>query len=67
MLSHKKSLNKTGSLHKRVLGFLLNYYENSYEQLLEKSGKCNMDLQGIRFLCIERYKTANSLNHEKYF
>ena len=67
MFLHKKSLNKTGSLHKRVLGFLLNYYENSYEQLLEKSGKCNMDLQEIRFLCTERYKTINSLNHEKYF
>ena len=60
--SHKKSLNKTESLHKRALRFLLNYYENSYEQLLEKSGKCNMNLQRIRFLFIERYKFVNSLN-----
>ena len=62
MFSHKKSLNKTESLHKRALRFLLNYYENSYEQLLEKSGKCNMNLQRIRFLFIERYKFVNSLN-----
>ena len=62
MLSHKKSLNKIESLHKRALRFLLNDYENSYEELLEKSGKCNMNLQRIRFLCIEIYKTINSLN-----
>ena len=52
--SHKKLLNKTETLHKRALRFLLNYYENSYEQLLEKSGKSNMNLQQIRFLGIER-------------
>ena len=37
-------------------------YENSYEELLEKSGKRNMTLQRIRFLCIEIYKAINSLN-----
>ena len=62
MFSHKKSLNKIESLHKRALRFLLNDYENSYEELLEKSGKCNMSLQRIRFLCIEIYKSINSLN-----
>ena len=62
MFSHKKSLNKIESLHKQAPRFLLNDYENSYEQLLEKSGKCNMNLRGIRFLCIEIYKIINSLN-----
>ena len=62
MFAHKKSLNKTESLHKRSPRFLLNDYENSYEELLEKSGKCNMNLQRIRFLCIEINKTINSLN-----
>ena len=56
MFSHKKSLNKIESLHKRALRFLLNDYENSYEELLEKSEKCNMNLQLIRFLCIEYIK-----------
>ena len=48
MFSHKKSLNKTEILHKRALRFLLNDYdENSYEELLEKSGKCNINLRRI--------------------
>ena len=62
MFSHKKSLDKIESLHKRALRFLLNDYENSYEELLEKSGKCNMRLRRIRFLCIDIYKSINSLN-----
>ena len=62
MFSHKKSLNKIESLHKRALRFLLNDYDNSYEQLLEKSGRCKMNLRRIRFLCIKIYKTINSLN-----
>ena len=33
-----------------------------HEQLLENSGKSNMNLQQIRFLCIEIYKTINSSN-----
>ena len=52
------------SLCKRALRFLLNDYENSYKQLLEKSGKSNMNLRRIRFLCTEIYKTINSLNHD---
>ena len=62
MFSHKKSLDKIESLHKRAHRFLLNDYENSYEELREKSGKCNMRLQRIRFFCIEIYKSINSLN-----
>ena len=62
MFSHKKSLNKIESLHKQALRFLLNDYENSYEEPLEKSGKCNMSLQRIRFFRIEIYTTINSLN-----
>ena len=57
-----KSQNEIESLHKRTLRFLLNDYENSYEQLLEKSGKSNMNLPRMRFLCIEIYKVINGLN-----
>ena len=42
--------------------FFLNDYENSHEQPLEKSGKSNMNLRRIRFLCIGTYKTIGSLN-----
>ena len=61
MLSHKKSLDKIESLHKRTLRFLLNDYVSSYEQLLEKSGKCNMNIRQLIFLCIELCK-LNDLN-----
>ena len=65
IFSHKKSSNKIESLHKQALRFFLNDYENSYKQLLEKSGKCNMNLQRIRVLCIKKiYKTVNSLNSD---
>ena len=62
MFSHKKSINKIESLHKQALRFLLNDYENSYEEPLENSGKCNMNLWRIRFFRIEIYTTINSLN-----
>ena len=64
MFSHKKSLNKIENLHKRALRFLLDDYENSYKQLLKKSGKCNMNLQRIRSLCTEIYTTISSLNRD---
>ena len=63
MFSHESSLNnKIESLHKWALRFLLNDYENSYEELLEKSGKANMNFQRIRFLIIKIYKTISSSN-----
>ena len=39
-----QSLNKTGNLQKRVLRFLLNDYDNAYEDLLEKSDYLNINL-----------------------
>ena len=62
ILSHKKSLDKIESLRKWALRFLLNDYVRSYEQLLENSGKCNMNKRRLRFLSIEIYKTLNDLN-----
>ena len=62
MLSHKNSLDKIESLHKRALRFLLNDCVSSYEQLLEKSGKCNMSICRLRSLCIEIYQTLDGLN-----
>ena len=62
MLSNKKSLDKIESLHKRSLRFLLNDFVSSYEQLLEKLGKCNTNILRLRCLCIEIYKTLNDLN-----
>ena len=39
-----QSLNKTGNLQKRVLRFLLNDYDDAYEDLLEKSDYLNINL-----------------------
>ena len=39
-----QSLNRTGNLQKRVLRFLLNDYENAYEDLLERSDYLNINL-----------------------
>ena len=61
MLSRKKLVDKIENLHKRTLRLLLSDYVSSYEQLLEKSGKCNMNIRRLRFLCIEIYKTVNDL------
>ena len=62
MFSSKRSLNKIENLQKRALRFVLDDYTSSYELLLEKSGKPTMNLARERLLCIEVYKTLNSLN-----
>ena len=40
----------------------MNDYDNTYEDLLEKSGYGNMNLRKQKTLCIEIYKTLNELN-----
>ena len=49
-------------MQKRALRFLYNDYDLSYEQLLVKSGKDSMNVNRLRSLCIEIYKTLNDLN-----
>ena len=60
--SSAQSLDKIENLQKRALCFLLNDYDSSYEDLLEKSGYPNMNLGKQRTLGIEIYKTLNKLN-----
>ena len=57
-----QSLNKIQNLQKKTLPFLLNDYDSTYEDLLDKSGYPNMNLRRQRTLCIEIYKTLNKLN-----
>ena len=61
-LSSAQSLNKIENLQNRALCLLLNNYDSTYEDLLEKSGYPNMNLRRQRTLCIEIYKTLNKLN-----
>ena len=48
----------------RALRFFYNDYEISYEELLPKSDRETMNVNRLRLLCIEIYKTINNLNPE---
>ena len=54
--------NKIENLQKRALRFLLNDYDSTYEDRLEKFGRPNMNLRRQRTLCREILKTLNTLN-----
>ena len=60
--SSAPSLNKTKNLQKRALQFLLNDYDSTYEDRLEKSGYPNMNLRRQRTPSMQIYKTLNKLN-----
>ena len=68
--SSAQSLSKIENLQKRALHFLLNDYDSTNEDLLEKSGYPNMNLRRQRTLCIEMNKTLNKYKsrlYERYF
>ena len=62
MLSSANSLKKIENLQKRALKLLCNYYEISYEELLSKSSTSSINVKRLRALCVELYKTINTLN-----
>ena len=62
MFSSAKSLNKIESLQKRALSYLYSGYESRYDTLLAKSGKVTMKASRLRSLCVEIYKSINSIN-----
>ena len=62
MFSHVKSLKKVEALQKRALRFLYDDYNSPSEEILKKSGKFCMELNRLRYLCIEIYKTINNIN-----
>ena len=64
MFSSASSLKKIENLQKRALRFLYNDYEILYEKLLLKSDRPIMNVNRLRKLCIEIYKTINNLNAE---
>ena len=65
IFSTAKSLNKIESLQKRVLRFLwYDDYSVSYEGLLEKAGKVKMNVNRLRNVCVEIFKSINKLNPE---
>ena len=62
MFSSAKSLYKIESLQKRTLRYLYSDYLSPYDTLLAKSGKVTMKASRLRSLCIEIYKSINSIN-----
>ena len=62
MLSSANSLKKIENLQKRALKLLCNDYEISYEELLSKSSTSSINVKRLRALCVELYKTINTLN-----
>ena len=57
-----KSLQQIEKLQERALRFLYNDRKSSYNDLLQKSGKCSMQVLRQRTLCIEIHKTMNNVN-----
>ena len=64
MFLSASSLKKIQNLQKRALRFLYNDYEISYEELFLKSDRAIVNVNRLRILCIEIYKTINNLNPE---
>ena len=62
MFLSAKSLNRIENLQERALRFLLDDYESTYEQLLNKAGRSSMSINRLRTLCVEICKTLNELN-----
>ena len=56
-----KLLDKIENLQKRALRYILSDYESTYEQLLNKAGRCWMSIYRLRTLCGEIYRTLNEL------
>ena len=64
MLENAKSVHKIQALRKRLLGFLINDYESSYEDLLKRSRKTSVYLRRTGTAYIEIFQTVNDLNPE---
>ena len=62
MFSSAKSLNKLEPLQKRVLRFLYDNYDFSYESILQLHGKSTMNVNRHRSLCAEIFKRLNNIN-----
>ena len=56
--------SKEGSKDSKEGSKLHNDYKISYEDLLLKSDRTTMNVNRLRLLCIEIYKTINNLNPE---
>ena len=64
MLTTKKSLDRTKNIQKCALRLVLNDYQSSYHDLLNKSEAVEIKITTLRLLIIEGYRCVNDLNPE---
>ena len=62
MFSHVKSLKKVEALQKRALRFFCDDYNFTLEEILKKSGKICMEVNGLNYLRPTIYKNINNIN-----
>ena len=62
MILYVKYLKKGEALQKRALRFLYDDYNSPSEEILKNSGKVCMEVNRLRYPCIEIYKTINNIN-----
>ena len=55
-------MKEVENLQKRALRFVQNDYHSCYETLLHKSRKTNVNVQDLRHLCKEIFKSLKNLN-----
>ena len=55
-------MNKLGRIQYRALQFLHNDYDYDYNTLLKKSDKFSMEVQRLRTMALEIFKSLNDLN-----
>ena len=60
--SSAKSLHKVERIQERALRFQYDDHNSSYQELLQRSGRCFMHVSRLRSFCIEIYKTMKKLN-----
>ena len=62
MFANKCSIDKTLKIHKRTLQIVYGVYDESYENLLNRSGNISLHQKHLRYLAIEVYKSLAELN-----
>ena len=62
MFSQAKSLKKVEALQKRALCFLYDDFNSPSKEIIKKSGKVSVEVNRLRYLCIEIYKSINNIN-----
>ena len=62
MFSRAKCLKEVEVLQQRALRFLYNDYNSPLAEILKKSGKVCMEVNRLKYLCIEIYKSINNIN-----